>query len=121
MLRGPEANAVAVAEEVELFYLRVFAVGEADVDEADGLACVRSFTSAWAGEASDAETERAMSDLAYAFGEGACNLDADGAIFFDEFEGNVGEIGLLFAGVDDGAAVKAARGVGQGAEPLREQ
>jgi len=54
VLAGPPTYAVAVAEEIELFYLRVLCIGECDVDEADGLFGVWA-GSAWAGarDASD--------------------------------------------------------------------
>jgi len=92
----------------ELFDLRVFAVRETDVDKADGFAGVGAFTSARAGEAGDAEAVRAASDLANTFRESACDLGAYGALLLDELRWDFGEIGLLLAGVNDGAAVEAA-------------
>ena len=58
MLGGPEADAFAVAGELELLDLGVFAVGEADVDEADGLVRVGAGGGGGAGEAGDGDAER---------------------------------------------------------------
>ena len=54
VLGGPEADAFAVAGDLELFDLGVFAVGEADVDEAYGFAGVCAAGKAGAGDACDA-------------------------------------------------------------------
>ena len=81
VLGGPEADAFAVAGEVELFDLGVLAVGEGDVDEADGLAGVG------AGAPGPGPAMPVMRDAegcagagADAFGEGAGDFGADGAV-----------------------------------------
>jgi len=66
VLRCPEADAIAVAEEVELFDLRVFAVRETDVDKADGFAGVGAFTGARAGGPSPSMVEPSPSGAAAA-------------------------------------------------------
>ncbi len=57
VLRGPQADAVAVAGDVQLADLGVFAVGETDIDEADGLVCVGAGGCGRAGDAGDADAE----------------------------------------------------------------
>ena len=121
VLGGPEADAFAVSGDVELFDLGIFAVGEGDVDEADGLVGVEAAGSCGAGDAGDAEGEGAAGAAADAFGERACDCVRDGAVFVDEVGGNVGEGGLAAVGVSDGAAEEDARTVGDGGEALTEQ
>jgi len=57
VLGGPEADAIAVAGNHEALDLRVFFVGEADVDKADGFAFVGAVECGRAGDAGDAEAE----------------------------------------------------------------
>ncbi len=72
VLAGPQADAFAVAGEVELFDLRLMSVGETDVDEADGLFGVGAGSAgAGAGDAGDGDAERGSGAGADAFGEGA--------------------------------------------------
>ena len=94
VLRGPEADAIAVAGNHEAFDLRVFLVGEADVDEADGLAGVRAVGDGRAGDAGDAETERSFRTLADAFSKGARNFGADRAFLLDELGGDFAKVGF---------------------------
>jgi hypothetical protein len=54
VLGGPEADPVSVAGDTELLDLRVFTVGEGDVDEADGLGGVGAGGDGRAGDAGDA-------------------------------------------------------------------
>src|ERR1700678_2308217 len=73
VLTSPPANALAVAEEMELFDVSCVGVGERDVDEADGLVGVGARSAGTrAGDAGDRDAERCSGAGADAFGEGAC-------------------------------------------------
>ena len=121
MLAGPPADALPVAEEVQLLDLGVVAVGEGDVDEADGFFCVGAGARGRAGDASDGDADRGAGAGANAFGEGAGYFGGDGAVGGDEVGGYVGEGGLQGVGVDDSSAEEVAGAVGYGGEALRDQ
>src|SRR5665213_4016307 len=102
VLGGPEADAFAVSGELELLDLRVFSVGKADVDEADGLAGVGAGGgSGRAGEARDAYADGAVGGEADAVGEGAGDFGADGSVLLEEGFGDGGERCFQGVGVDD--------------------
>ena len=122
VLRGPEADALAVSGELELLDLGVFAIGEADVDEAYGLAFVGAGGwCGWAGEAGDADADGAASGCADALGERAGDFVADGSVLSEGFGRDVGESGLERVGVDDRSADEVAGDVGDRGEALGEQ
>ena len=112
MLAGPPADAVAVAGELKLLDLGAEIVGEADVDEADGLGCVGAGVGA--GYAGDGDADGGSGAGADALGEGAGDGLADGPLGSDEVRGDVGEGGFELVGVDDGSAEEVAGAAGDG-------
>src|SRR6266851_4871126 len=122
VLAGPVADAITVAREVELFYLGVVAVGQSDVDEADGLVGVGAgLSGTGTGDARDGNAKGGSGAGANAFGEGAGYLGRDGAFGSDEIRGDTGEGGFESVAVDYRSAQEVAGAAGDGGEALREE
>src|SRR5947209_5853 len=84
VLGGPPADHVAISGKVQLFDSGLTAVGQADVDEADGLLLVGAGrTAAWPGETCDGDSERGSGALANTFGECTGDLGAYGTMGID--------------------------------------
>jgi len=121
VLCGPEADSLAIAGDVELLDLGIFAVGEGDVDEAYGLGGVGAVGDGRrAGDSGDGEGESASGAAANAFGEGASDWIADCAMLFEEVGRDVGEGGLAAVGVGDGSTEEDTGAVGDCGEALAE-
>src|SRR5271168_5354453 len=122
MLRGPPADALPVALQMQLLHLDDEAVGDGDVDEADGLGLVRSWRAgSGAGDAGDANAERGSGAFADAFGERAGDGVADRAVGLNHLLGDAGEESLEVVGVDDRATEEVTGAAGDGGEAFGEQ
>src|SRR5215471_18473666 len=116
MLRGPPADAIAIAGKVEFLNARLVLIGEGDVDKADGLVYIGAGAGGWAGDSGDGDAERRSGARADAAGECAGDGFTDRAVGGDEFGRDVGEGGLESVAVDDGATEEVARASRDGGE-----
>ncbi len=122
VLAGPEADPVAIAQDVDLFHLSPSGVGQTNVHTANGFGFIRTGRSpSRSSQTRDPDPKRSACAGADARGKSFGDFGRDGAVRIDKLLRYVGEESLELLGIDDRPAQKGAGCMGNGSEPLREQ